>query len=474
MNEPSYLKKLTISGLHEDKNAVINFLPQSTIIMTENGVGKTTVLNILFSILSGNLKKLAAYNFREAKLEMSDGKQFFTVKRSDISDIGENSFDRKEGRIPLSIRNILSMIEVNINSKMVEIINKALQEGDLKNLRLIVKEISPESSPVAISNVTRYLMEFPEIIQRYIIVSELNKFRINFPYKILYLPTYRRVEENLARLGIKGVDEGDGFDIFEDSYEEDSHDEETLIHFGMDDVEKRFKDVTQKIKDDTMASYSKISGGMLDELLQMPNFSAEMSNSHHLQKNEEKLDLVLKRIGSSISDKGRSQILDLVKSGEIGISRYQPIAYFLGNLIKIYEEQKVFDQQINRFILTINKYLSDKEMIYDEVDPKIYIKSKRSKKIIDLNTLSSGEKQLISILSLIYLDNRKYAVIFDEPELSLSTEWQEKLLPDLIASGNCSFLLAATHSPYIFANDLAKSARPMSVTYEIEVAIENR
>jgi predicted ATPase len=468
MTDRIYLKKVTINGLHDEKNIVINFLPDATIIMTENGVGKTTVLNILFSILSGNLKKLGAYNFKEAKLEMSDGEQIFSVKRSDLS---ENGFDRKKNRIPSSMRHLLDTIEKNLDSNLSNILIEVLAEGDIKKIRTLMRDISPESPMVAVSNVTRYLMEFPEIIQNYIVTRELHKFLANFPFKILYLPTYRRVEENLAKLGIKGIDESDDFDVYDDDLEElEPHSEETLIHFGMDDVTKRFLDITQKIKNDTMASYSKISGGMLDELLQMPNFSNDLADFKYLQNNEDKLDLVLKRIGSSISDNGRSKILQLVKTGEIAHARYQPIAYFLGNLIKIYEEQKVFDQQINRFVDTINKYFSDKEMVYDEVDPKIYIKSKRSKKVIELNTLSSGEKQLIAILSLIYLENQKYAVIFDEPELSLSTEWQEKLLPDLMKSGNCEFLLAATHSPYIFANDLANCARPMNVTYSEEVA----
>lgn len=468
MRNYTYLKKVTIYGLHDEKDVVINFLPNTTIIMTENGVGKTTVLNILFSILSGNLKKLAAYNFAEAKLEMSDGVQIFSVRRSDLN---ENSFDRKQNRIPLSMRHLLDTIEVNLDNNLVNTLNKTLAEGDIKKIRTLMRNISPESSVMAISNVTRYLMEFPEIIQRYIVTSELKKFLANFPFRILYLPTYRRVEENLAKLGIKGIDDSDDFDIYEEDFEQDDlRNEETLIHFGMDDVTKRFVDITQKIKNDTMASYSKISGGMLDELLQMPNFSADLADFKYLQNNEDKLDLVLKRIGSSISNEGRSKILELVQSGQIAHARYQPIAYFLGNLIKIYEEQKVFDQQINRFVDTINDYFNDKEMVYDEVDPKIYIKSKRSDKIIELNTLSSGEKQLISILSLIYLESQKYAVIFDEPELSLSTEWQEKLLPDLIKSGNCEFLLAATHSPYIFANELANCARPMNVTYRMETA----
>lgn len=468
MTNRIYLKKVTINGLHDEKNIVINFLPDATIIMTENGVGKTTVLNILFSILSGNLKKLGAYNFKDAKLEMSDGEQIFSVNRSDVS---ENGFDRKKNRIPLSMRHLLDTIEKKLDSNLSNILIEMLAEGDIKKIRSLMRDISPESPMVAVSNVTRYLMEFPEIIQNYTVTRELHKFLANFPFKILYLPTYRRVEENLAKLGIKGIDDSDDFDIYDDEIEElESHSEETLIHFGMDDVTKRFLDITQKIKNDTMASYSKISGGMLDELLQMPNFSNDLADFQYLQNNEDKLDLVLKRIGSSISDNGRSKILQLVKTGEIANARYQPIAYFLGNLIKIYEEQKVFDQQINRFVDTINKYFSDKEMVYDEVDPKIYIKSKRSKKVIELNTLSSGEKQLIAILSLIYLENQKYAVIFDEPELSLSTEWQEKLLPDLMKSGNCEFLLAATHSPYIFANDLANCARPMNVTYSEEKA----
>ena len=33
-------------------------------------------------------------------------------------------------------------------------------------------------------------------------------------------------------------------------------------------------------------------------------------------------------------------------------------------------------------------------------------------------------------------------------------EWQKTLLPDIINSGKCQFLLATTHSPFIFDNEL--------------------
>jgi predicted ATPase len=85
---------------------------------------------------------------------------------------------------------------------------------------------------------------------------------------------------------------------------------------------------------------------------------------------------------------------------------------------------------------------------------------------VDLSKLSSGEKQIISIFSKIYLENiDEFVIIFDEPELSLSVEWQKQLLPDIIASNKCRFLMAATHSPFIFENDLDRFVSGISVKY---------
>ena len=59
------------------------------------------------------------------------------------------------------------------------------------------------------------------------------------------------------------------------------------------------------------------------------------------------------------------------------------------------------------------------------------------------------------MFSKIYLEpDKDFIVLFDEPELSLSIYWQKKLLPDILNSNRCDFLLAVTHSPFIFENDL--------------------
>jgi len=115
---------------------------------------------------------------------------------------------------------------------------------------------------------------------------------------------------------------------------------------------------------------------------------------------------------------------------------------------------------VKRFRDVCNQYLINKKVFYDESAIKIFVKSDRNYSEIALSKLSSGEKQIISIFSKIYLSesHKRFIVLFDEPELSLSILWQRSLLPDIINSGKCDFLLAVTHSPFIFENELDKYA----------------
>lgn len=80
--------------------------------------------------------------------------------------------------------------------------------------------------------------------------------------------------------------------------------------------------------------------------------------------------------------------------------------------------------------------------------------------IIQLTQLSSGEKQIVSLFSKLYLESdEKSIVIIDEPELSLSLQWQKMLLPDIMRTENCDLLLTVTHSPFIFENEFDFDAK---------------
>ena len=75
------------------------------------------------------------------------------------------------------------------------------------------------------------------------------------------------------------------------------------------------------------------------------------------------------------------------------------------------------------------------------------------------NDYQNAIEKGLNRFSKIYLEKTEnLIVLFDEPELSLSLPWQKRLLPDIMNSEKCKFLLAVTHSPFIFQNKLESHA----------------
>ena len=202
--------------------------------------------------------------------------------------------------------------------------------------------------------------------------------------------------------------------------------------------------------------FTKISSEILSKLVKgFGDTDKEILN----RINETDLDIILARVGEEIPEADKSKIKEIILNKE-ATSTDNSLLYFIQTLVDIYEKQKELDNSINKFKDVCNNYLIGKQVYYDESNIKISIKSNDGSKSLPLNKLSSGEKQIISIFSKIYLSKaeERFIVLFDEPELSLSIFWQKKLLPDILDSGKCDFLLAVTHSPFIFDNELDKYA----------------
>ena len=106
--------------------------------------------------------------------------------------------------------------------------------------------------------------------------------------------------------------------------------------------------------------------------------------------------------------------------------------------------------------------------MYDYVNFQILIRPLKKgdlllNKPIKFSNLSSGEKQIVSLFSHIYLSNlENYIIIIDEPELSLSVTWQKRFLADIAKNEKCLGLISVTHSPFIFQNELETYARGLN------------
>jgi predicted ATPase len=111
------------------------------------------------------------------------------------------------------------------------------------------------------------------------------------------------------------------------------------------------------------------------------------------------------------------------------------------------EQERVFELR-NKFINQVNGFLSKKSLEIG-ANNEISVCTK-SGKTLHPTSLSSGEKQLLILLSEAVLSRRRtHIYIADEPELSLHVTWQEKLLSSLVEFNPNAQLIVATHSPDI-------------------------
>ena len=117
---------------------------------------------------------------------------------------------------------------------------------------------------------------------------------------------------------------------------------------------------------------------------------------------------------------------------------------------KLQEERKMIYSPVNKFIEVVNGLLAPRKKVSISSQNELVVTGTGNGKRIEIEALSSGEKQLLIILGQALLQESTPVVfIADEPELSLHVEWQEKLTPSIAELNPNAQIVFATHSPDI-------------------------
>lgn len=440
----SPIKSFLVYGLFGTSDVHIPFENDVKILIGENGLGKTQVLNMFYYVLTGNFLKLRECSFEKIEIEF-ENERIGISKNDLVFENDDNAHVTRKIFSKLGLRGIsLHEFKLRVNLET----NHKKKKEIIEDIIIKHSQLSNRKNSVYENYLFNYFLENEKSIskqQKTIYLNNLKNFEKKIKQnlsneKVLYFPTYRRVEEDLKNLGYN---------------EEEFHsNDDKLIQFGMDDVKARFNTIENNIDNLLKEGFSKISGEILSQLVK--GFSdADSSILNRIDEND--IEIILARVGQQLSEKDKNEIRNIVLNQKIN---NQSLLFFLQKLIEIYEKQRPLDNLVKKYKSICNKYLINKEVFYDESDIRIYIKSKLSDEEISLEKLSSGEKQILAIFSKIYLSKKdqRFIVLFDEPELSLSMKWQQQLLPDMVDSGKCDFLLAVTHSPFIFDNKLDQYA----------------
>lgn len=377
----------------------IVFQDNSLILIGENGSGKTTIMNMLFYFITKQWDELIAMQFDTISLKIVGYAQEMVLTHKELSEY------------------------MGMNKDRFFLFSKS------KEAQRFTKNLNEVSS--ALNSV----------------------FKNSF---ILYLPTFRRIENKnqvVERIG-------DGLPHFHD--EENEKNYKMLKEFGMDDVYMQNVIYSSRLKDNYVKSLNSLNKKYLNDILVG---SYEDDAGLLLKFSRDKIVSVIDAIDNHLLSKSNKDKLKTFFSkasknneGE-SADREKILSHYLYLLLNSQMEIQKQRISMNFFLAMCNKYLHGKQLLFDEneLTYKLYNEFKNE---IALDSLSSGEKQIVSIFSYLCLaSNNNVFVMIDEPELSLSVEWQRSILEDIKKCPSCKGLFAVTHSPFVIGESVRSYAR---------------
>ncbi|UHS55592.1 AAA family ATPase [Agrobacterium vaccinii] len=452
---PPVIRSFKLFGLNRFKDVGIHFEAPVKVVAAENGSGKTTVTNALYAILVDKPELLSRIDFDHFVLELNN----FPVLRFKKTDL----FPREHIEIAMKNSDFDSFMlsqwpitSVDVQEMLLEYTNGTLEDHPMYDHIYI-------DSPYTKDDITEAFESLSNAYQfKASAWAELQK-GVKFAcadFDVVYLPTYRRVEADLPQYRKSKVHRrGRRFPSLLDEGEDN------LINFGLADVQEKVDNLLTEIKQRTLTAYSQISRNTLQHLATRQTDTGREGVNFE----QDDIKVIFARLPDDNSA-AEAAVLKLIENGTINRPANRNLRNFLSQLVDAFNETRHSESTISKFVEIVNDYFDngfkEKEIVYDKFNVSVEIKNTINGTTLLLNNLSSGEKQIVSIFSRLCLNRtRKAIILIDEPELSLSMDWQKALLPDLWMTGNCAQIVAITHSPFIFQNDFDIFAGSMELAY---------
>lgn len=479
--QSSLVKSFGIKKLYGYRNISLASDYAATILIAKNGTGKTTLLGALDAFLRLQFHRLRNLEFEEIFCRLSGVEEEITLTHDDLIAFlqtpREGEIAKLAGRASATVEELFAFLQGDYKKTINEYYSRDDQN---KLVAALLQNFGYDLSRVIHACDEAYFSLFQRSGSLLKVWQTLRTAMEN--YDIVYLPTYRRVELALTddkdsrRLGRRKRPQ---FTIASGSLHTGD------IQFGLSDISDRLTELNRDIVVRSNLGYREISENIINELIQ----GFEVSEGTPIPAPED-LKLFFSRMESGSRMIGPYYPIsapDFAKiySGEgIPPDSRKFLAYFLGKLANVISITKEIEQPVEEFVAICNKYLSSNEpstdlydrdldrhldsidakaLRMDRSDLSVAVESLRSNDPISLDALSSGEKQMISLFAKLYLYPKRKLVLIDEPELSLSIDWQREILVDVLLSPNCEQVIAITHSPFVFDNALESFARTLSL-----------
>jgi len=406
------IKKLEIKGLHGNSEPLIlNFNSDLNILSGRNGAGKTTILKLMWYLISGNFDKAVA----------------------------EIKFDAVE--LETDIYNLLIKIDFNNKNNPFKSDLKLKKNNVLKNFEAD-EELARLIKTKKTEDITWYLTQYIE--------------------SSFFMPTFRMIEGGFTteKYDIK-------HDIIKEFYLDINKDN------NYTDTEFALKKISSNLSKQKHKFFTSISAKDIDtflvkkyaEIMKKVNFLQSESLNLYTKKlslmakkdlikpeNQEvfkslnkKIELLETEINTLNKplDKIKSAITDFMPSFDI---EFDEKIYFIpkNNIVDDSFEDPILQYS---FDTDVEPNFDFDDFDFDDFDFDINEDRENS---LTINNLSAGEKQLLTFVAYNIFHNDTIFFI-DEPELSLHIDWQSKLFSLLKEQNSTNQFIISTHSPFIYS-----------------------
>lgn len=422
------VESVIIKKLYGHLDFDIKFLPDINFLIGINGSGKTSVLNVLAWVLGPSLMRLAQLEFNSIKIVYSD---------------------EKKGQTEINVKKHKNNVEITI-------------ARELKSLRVPIFEF-PSEAP----SFERTVPTIREMYEHFTIENKESPVLATLENLAgpLYLPLDRRWEAapiaRPARISTRyrRLRRPVGAPI------------EAVLYLA----ERYYRERQSEVNVLSDALRQELVAYTFGEVVTIPNIRKVRVpwKVEEVKKRKAMIVKGLNQAGINVPEdvvtkyfKGLERIVRaLEKSGfnrekpsreyfewAINMPQVEKIERLIGRMENYNKRRESLVKRIDAFLETVNFFLCDTNK-YIRFDTSGEISVQIGKKQeIRADSLSSGESQLLILFTYLYFGfepRQEFAVLIDEPELSLHLKWQNQYVQSVVkANPNAQFIFA-THSPEI-------------------------
>ncbi|MEH1785681.1 MAG: AAA family ATPase [Nostoc sp.] len=430
-----YVTKIEVVGIYNRFDFTQYFQPGINIIHAPNGTGKTTLLHIITNILNGDYRRFLYITFSWIRVWYDDD-NFITIKNNKYIQDSEDGEDSIRVCVNHERRGVL------ISEKVTDIDGDQVIDPIESSSRLLNDHVHKKVLlPTAYFPAFRTMIEAWESRVRengqksQIIKSELAKSSNN-------------LVENTTQFSRKIF--GEFIPIF--NYPTPA------------EIEMKISEQIQKISSQLLELDRYLMSQIYLDILS--NFEAKQSryNPSKLKEIIDNIKLIFKEIQIyqiSIKSLAITQVYDKLnkiindQTSNTNTKNFLVIlSVYYDALVKILKLLKDEFAGIQRYLSSVNEILEGKQIEIDTTNivvnlSFIKIRFNDDSTSNGFGALSSGERQMITMIYAATQMSEESVVLIDEPEISLHIDWQRSLLTKMSEQLADRQIIVCTHSPSI-------------------------